>query len=92
MRVSLNGLAARKEVPYPYLMIIGRITAKAQTTIPRAVRIALGLNPGDRVVYAIENGKAILTRFDDEEADGFVGNFSTFTEWADELDSVYDNL
>jgi len=73
-------------------MIVGRITAKAQTTIPRAVRTALGLNVGDRVVYAFEDGKVILTRFEDEADDGFVDNFATFTEWADELDSVYDNL
>ena len=72
-------------------MIIGRITAKAQTTIPRAVRIALNLNPGDKVAYAIKGDQVILSRVDDEK-DGFVNNFSAFTEWADELDSVYDDL
>lgn len=73
-------------------MIIGRITAKAQTTIPRAVRAALGLSAGDRVVYAIDDGKVSLTRFEDEHDEGPVNNFSNFTEWADALDGAYDNI
>ncbi len=38
-------------------MIIGRITAKAQTTIPRAVRLALGIGPGDEIGYEIDGDK-----------------------------------
>ncbi len=33
-------------------MIDGRITAKSQTTIPRAVRTALGVGPGDVAIEA----------------------------------------
>jgi len=72
-------------------MILSRITAKAQTTIPRAVRAALGLRAGDTLVYRIENGEVKLTK-GQSPPDPFVNNFSTFTEWADELDSVFDNL
>jgi antitoxin PrlF len=71
-------------------MIQSRISSKAQTTIPRAVRAALGLREGDSVAYRIEGDRVVLTRA--EPPDPFVGNFSTFTEWADEADSAYDVL
>ena len=35
-------------------MITSRLTRKAQTTVPQAVRTALGLKPGDEVAYSIE--------------------------------------
>lgn len=31
------------------------LTGKGQTTIPREVRNALGLKPGDRIVYLVED-------------------------------------
>jgi antitoxin PrlF len=34
-------------------MITRKLTAKAQTTIPQVVRIALGVHPGDEIAYAI---------------------------------------
>ncbi len=71
---------------------MGRITAKSQTTIPRAVRLALGLKPGDNIAYDIEGDIARVRRVKATDGDGFVNNFSTFSEWADELDSVYDDL
>ncbi len=66
-------------------MILGRITAKAQTTIPRAVRAALGLKPGDDVVWEIDGDQAVMTRAG-AGPDAFVGNFDSFTEWASEAD------
>lgn len=33
------------------------ITAKGQTTIPKAVRTALGVKPGDRVRYIVRDGE-----------------------------------
>ena len=73
-------------------MIHSRLTAKAQTTIPRPVRQALGLAPGDTLDYVIEDGRVTLTRaLSDAEEDMLgVNDFSLFTEWADELDSIYD--
>jgi len=70
-------------------MIIGKITAKAQTTIPKAVRRALGLGPGDEIGYEIEDGRVILTRVADDDgigSDMFVNNFSMFDEWDSEAD------
>jgi antitoxin PrlF len=66
-------------------MIIGKITAKAQTTIPRAVRMALGLKPGDEVVWEIEGDSVVMTRAH-PNGDPFVGNFDAFTEWASAAD------
>lgn len=85
-------LAHRKDIPYNLFMIIGRITAKSQTTIPRAVRIALGVGPGDAIGYEIADGKVSLTRVVSPPKDMFTNNLSTFSEWADEYDSVYDRL
>ncbi|MCY4074239.1 MAG: type II toxin-antitoxin system PrlF family antitoxin [Acidobacteria bacterium] len=66
-------------------MIVSRLTAKAQTTIPRPVRIALGLDPGDELVYEIDGAKVVLTKArpgaptDDP--------FRTFREWETEADT-----
>jgi antitoxin PrlF len=37
-----------------------RLTSKGQTTIPAEVRDYLGLRPGDRIVYAMKDGKVEL--------------------------------
>lgn len=77
-------------------MIVGKITAKAQTTIPLAVRRALGLNSGDEIRYEIEEGRAILTRVANDrdlESDMFLNNFEMFDEWASEADrKAFKNL
>jgi AbrB family looped-hinge helix DNA binding protein len=38
------------------------ITAKGQTTIPRSVRDALGVAPGDRVRYVVEGNEVRLLK------------------------------
>lgn len=69
-------------------MIIGRITAKAQTTIPRAVRLALGIKPGDEIAYEIDGDRVVMRR----AGDPFDKPFASFTEWGDDLDAAYDSL
>ena len=71
-------------------MIHSRITSKAQTTIPKAVRTALSLREGDDVSYEIDGDHVVLRRYD--PADPFDNPFVTFTEWAGEADRVYDEL
>jgi antitoxin PrlF len=72
-------------------MIHSRLTSKAQITLPKAVRKALGIAPGDEVVWEIEGDRVIMTR--GGQGDPFVNNFSTFTEWASEADcKAFDNL
>jgi antitoxin PrlF len=66
-------------------MITSKLTSKAQTTIPQAVRTALGLHAGDEIAYRIEDGRAVLTRFSAHpEADD---PFATFGEWNSSADA-----
>ena len=40
--------------------IIGSVTSKGQTTIPKEVRDKLGLDQGSRIEWLIEDGKATI--------------------------------
>ena len=71
-------------------MILSRITSKSQTTVPRAVRAALGLEPGYTLAYRIENGEVRISKA--KSAESSEHPFASFTEWADELDQAYDDL
>jgi len=64
-------------------MIRSRLTTKSQTTIPRPVRAALNLGPGDEVSYEIDGAQVILRK-----AEGPPGEdpFATFREWDSEAD------
>ena len=74
-------------------MIQGRITAKSQTTIPRAVRVALDVGPGDSVSYEIRGKEVVMKRALKPPKDMFLANFSSFTEWDGEADRIaYANL
>ena len=41
---------------------MSRVTAKGQVTIPVTVRFALGIAPGDEVVFAVEDGRGVFRR------------------------------
>lgn len=72
-------------------MISSKLTSKAQTTIPQAVRVALRLEAGDDIAYAIEDGRVVLTKHarSGEQDDPFQG----FTEWASDADRrAYERL
>jgi antitoxin PrlF len=43
-------------------MIVSKITAKAQTTLPSGVRKALGVGPGDNLAYVVEGDHAIIRK------------------------------
>ena len=64
-------------------MITGKLSSKARTTIPFAVRTALRLKEGDTIAYAIEGDRVILTRASAPQHDPF----ACFDEWAGEADS-----
>jgi antitoxin PrlF len=66
-------------------MIKSKLTSKAQTTVPRAVRAALKLKEGDEIAYRIEGEVVTLTRVDPEFLDD---PFAAFDEWASEEDTV----
>jgi antitoxin PrlF len=66
-------------------MISSKLTSKAQTTIPRPVRAALHLEPGDELVYEIADQRVILTK---ARTSGKTDDpFRTFHEWSTEADA-----
>ncbi len=64
-------------------MIKSKLTTKSQTTIPRPVRVALGLEPGDEVVYEIDGPRVILRKALSSVPDD---PFAPFAEWESEAD------
>lgn len=46
---------------------ISTITAKGQTTIPKAVRQALGVDYGGRIAFRVSDGGVTVCRADDED-------------------------
>jgi len=66
-------------------MITSKLTTKAQTTIPQPVRAALRLEPGDELIYEIDDQRVIVTKAsrgakpDDP--------FRTFHEWNSAADA-----
>lgn len=64
-------------------MITSRLTAKAQTTIPQAVRVALHLTAGDDIAYAIEGDRVVISRAKPVAAED---PFATFAEWDSDAD------
>lgn len=47
---------------YPTEIHTGKITTKGQTTIPSAVRLELGLNAGDELIYEKLEDKYIIRK------------------------------
>ena len=45
--------------------IAARMSSKGQVTVPKAVRVALGLAEGDEVVFRVEGNRAVLARTPD---------------------------
>ena len=43
-------------------MITSKLTSKAQTTIPQAIRAALRLREGDEIAYSIEGDKVTIRK------------------------------
>lgn len=71
-------------------MISSKLTTKAQTTIPQPVRAALRLQPGDELIYQIDEQRVILTKAGDGKS---CDTFRTFSEWSSEADTrAYGSL
>lgn len=72
-------------------MIVSKLTSKAQTTIPQAIRLALQLGEGDEIVYVIkENNEVSMSK----RRPGVTEDpFGTFDEWDGDADRrAYANL
>lgn len=59
-----------------------RLSSKGQVTIPVEVRERLRLEPGDTVVYEIDNGRAVLRRAEPFDVAYHVALAETLEEWA----------
>jgi len=71
-------------------MISSKITSKAQTTVPRAVRAALRLGVGDTIIYTIEGDQVLMSKAIVPTADN---PMATYDEWNSEHDRrAYDKL
>lgn len=66
-------------------MILSKLTSKAQTTIPKPIRAALQLQPGDELSYEILDGRVILAKAQRRTAPD--DPFRTFDEWHSEADA-----
>jgi bifunctional DNA-binding transcriptional regulator/antitoxin component of YhaV-PrlF toxin-antitoxin module len=73
-RLTLRPMAARGTS----WIATSKLTSKAQTVVPRAIRERLGLRPGDTVRYRITKTGVLIDKRPDAEDDPFV----EFVEWA----------
>lgn len=53
------------------------ITAKGQTTVPKSVRQALGIEAGDRIVFRVD-ASGVTVRRAESDSDPVVGSFLSF--------------
>jgi antitoxin PrlF len=67
----------------PERLLKARLGVKSQVVIPKPVREALGLKPGDEFAFMISDGEVRVV------AAPALGDdpFATFTEWASEADT-----
>ena len=73
--------------------VFSKLTAKAQTTVPKEVRKALGVKPGDMLVYRITKGRVTLSRAEPLDRAYLKAVESTLSEWNSREDAeAYDNL
>ena len=57
---------------------VSTITAKGQTTVPKAVRQALGVDCGDRITFRVDERGVTVHRADEGDADPAIGSFLAF--------------
>jgi antitoxin PrlF len=69
------------------VVIVSRLTSKAQTTIPKPILAALELQPGDELSYEILDGRVILAKVH-QHGTLLDDPFRTFEEWHSEADTA----
>lgn len=63
-----------------------KLSSKGQVTIPGSIRKAVGLEPGDRVAYEIEDERIIIKRIEPFDAAFHAALSETLDEWASPQD------
>jgi AbrB family looped-hinge helix DNA binding protein len=75
------------------VLLTSKLTAKAQTTIPREVRDRLGLAPGDSIVYEVDDEGVRLRRLAPADVAYLRAVQATLSEWdSPEDDAAYAGL
>ena len=57
---------------------VSTITAKGQTTVPKAVRQILGVNAGDQIAFRVEGDQVSIHTVEAAHEDPLVGRFLQF--------------
>ena len=74
-------------------MITSKLTSKAQTTLPKEVRQALSLRPGDHITYVVKGDMAELRKAPPLDLEYLRAVESTLSEWSSPEDAeAYDDL
>ena len=69
------------------MLAVAKITAKGQTTIPRSIRTALHVAPGDLLAWEVSaDGAAIVRRAQSLDIEYLRALESTLDEWAGAAD------
>ena len=63
-------------------MLVSKLSAKGQVTIPKNVREKLGLEPGDGIGYEVEGDAVRIRRVDPFDASFHRALSQTLSEWA----------
>ena len=72
---------------------ISRVSSKGQVTLPKRVREAIGVGPGDAVVYDVNKGVVTLRRLEPIDLAFHAAVESTLAEWGSkEDDEAYGDL
>jgi AbrB family looped-hinge helix DNA binding protein len=66
------------------MFITSRLDNKARMVVPKTVREALDIGPGDRIGFAIHDGRVILSAM--KKPLSQKGAFACFDEWASKAD------
>lgn len=63
-------------------MHTSKISSKGQVTLPKAVRDAVGLQPGDMIAYEVNDGVIMLRTVEPFDAAFHTALSNTLDEWA----------
>jgi bifunctional DNA-binding transcriptional regulator/antitoxin component of YhaV-PrlF toxin-antitoxin module len=70
-----------------------KLTAEAQAILPKAVQDALGVKPGDDIVYQISEGRVLIAKAEPLDMEYLRGLEATLSEWNSPEDAAaYDDL
>ena len=67
-------------------MEFAKITARGQTTIPKNIRTAVGLDEGDVIAFEVDGDRLILRKITPGRDDYLQGLSEVLSEWASSED------